>query len=653
MTRSLFQTWRFSRAIVGSLALGFALVGCENPFYAEPADSPPRLQLAYSLATAGGATEAFDKADSLFVNLIDREGEEEVLDLTLPFAPGNSEPIQVRVNIPENGLTLSLTVEVRRGRDPLFNARQDVVLRRSATTSVDLVLEPVPSSVQTPSGVGPITALGDTVHLNGAVLFATGDTIRSAAVQWSTDNTSIVDLTPSGRVIALAEGTARLTASYQGYLSQIDVQVAPVVTSVSVSPPAPTIEVLDTVQLSAVAHDRRGNVLNRQFVWSVPSGAAASVNAAGQAIGVSAGATDVTATTQGVAGSSRVTVIPPRVASVTVTPNPAEVQVRSTVQLTATARDKRGNALARSATWASLNDSIATVDASGLVTGVVVGSTSIRATVDGISGSSALTVTTIPSAGEDVVVINDIDVLAESAGTSVNNQQFVSNLVSHTGGGRANGTRVWWDFGHASKCGNDGFCGTGQSYTYNATRATIARAGLTLVEQYTPTGQLVNIPLDVKVIWLWNPTEFFTVPEINALKQFAAEGGRIVFIGEHVNYYGNGILAENDFLLQMGAGMQNQNTAGCMEVSSPVPVTSLRPHQITTGMTGMTFGCSSNIVPVPGDYPLVYDANNVNVLIGVAKIDTTPITGAARTTAVRRVIQSTGLKVDPAGRPIP
>jgi len=56
-----------------------------------------------------------------------------------------------------------------------------------------------------------------------------------------------------------------------------------------------------------------------------------------------------------------------------------------------------------------------------------------------------------------------------------------------------------------------------------------------------------------------------------------------------------------------------------------LPSTSLRPHQITTGMTDVTVACASVIVPGPNDYPLFYDSTNTKVLAGVAKIDVTPI----------------------------
>ena len=126
------------------------------------------------------------------------------------------------------------------------------------------------------------------------------------------------------------------------------------------------------------------------------------------------------------------------------------------------------------------------------------------------------------------------------------------------------------------------------------------------------------------MIFLWNPLVQYTAAEVNAFKQFAEEGGRVVFVGEHSGYYSDGIPIENQFLLDMGAVMTNIGQAVDCGYNV-LPSASLRPHQITEGMTDVTIACSSVIVPGEQDYPLYYDSTNTQVLSGVAKIDTTPL----------------------------
>jgi hypothetical protein len=91
------------------------------------------------------------------------------------------------------------------------------------------------------------------------------------------------------------------------------------------------------------------------------------------------------------------------VASVTVAPVTASVDEGKTVPLTATAKDANGATLpGRSITWVSSNTTVATVSASGLVTGKVAGTATITATSEGQSGSAALTVVHVPVASVTV-----------------------------------------------------------------------------------------------------------------------------------------------------------------------------------------------------------------------------------------------------------
>src|SRR5207245_1437105 len=107
---------------------------------------------------------------------------------------------------------------------------------------------------------------------------------------------------------------------------------------------------------------------------------------------------------------------PAPVATVTLTPASATLNEGQTLQLTATLKDANGNVLiGRSITWSSSNSSAATVNATGLVTGVVAGSATITATSEGQSGTSAITVVHMPVASVTVTPASG----TVSAGSSV------------------------------------------------------------------------------------------------------------------------------------------------------------------------------------------------------------------------------------------
>src|SRR5207253_1318029 len=135
----------------------------------------------------------------------------------------------------------------------------------------------------------------------------------------------------------------------------------------------------------------------RVITWSSSNASVASVNGSGLVTGAGAGSATITATSEGQSGTSSVTVTFVPVASVTVNPPSASVQVGQTVQLTATPRDVNGNALpGRTVTWASTNTTVATVNGQGLVTTKVVGSATITATSEGQTGSAMNAVGTPP-----------------------------------------------------------------------------------------------------------------------------------------------------------------------------------------------------------------------------------------------------------------
>jgi uncharacterized protein YjdB len=81
------------------------------------------------------------------------------------------------------------------------------------------------------------------------------------------------------------------------------------------------------------------------------------------------------------------------VGSVAVAPGPDTLVTGATLQLTATPMDAAGNALSgRVVTWRSSAPSVATVSATGLVTAVAAGATTITATAGGTIGTALITV---------------------------------------------------------------------------------------------------------------------------------------------------------------------------------------------------------------------------------------------------------------------
>ena len=229
-----------------------------------------------------------------------------------------------------------------------------------------------------------------------------GDSM-SAPVTWSTSGGSIAS---NGSYTAdTGSGDFMVTAmsTQSGVSGSSRVRVRKVKT-VTVSPPTATVALGQTVQLTATLRDASGNVLTgRTVTWSSSNLAVATVSASGLVTaGAVASQATITATSEGQSGTATVTVVSNApVATVTVTPATASVAVGQTVRLTATLRDANGNVLSgRTVLWTSDNAVVATVDGTGLVSGVSAGPAVITATSEGKSGSASVTVTAPSGAPE-------------------------------------------------------------------------------------------------------------------------------------------------------------------------------------------------------------------------------------------------------------
>lgn len=104
---------------------------------------------------------------------------------------------------------------------------------------------------------------------------------------------------------------------------------------------------------------------------------------------------------------------PPKVASVTVTLGQPQIEAGLTTFASALYFDSKQAALSgRTVTYASSATAIATIDQNGTIIGVSPGSTTISATVEGVSGSASLTVT--PPAVATVVIEQRVPVVKET-----------------------------------------------------------------------------------------------------------------------------------------------------------------------------------------------------------------------------------------------
>ena len=166
------------------------------------------------------------------------------------------------------------------------------------------------------------------------------------------------------------------------------------VASIDVAPSPLSVTAGLTSQLSATTKSAAGATLTgRSVSWSSADQTIATVSTSGLVTGVKAGSTTVTATSEGVHKDVAVTVTAAPIASIDVTPSPLSISLGQSAQLTATPKSSTGASLIdRQITWSTVDGTIASVSASGLVAALKVGTTTITATSEGIHKDVAVTV---------------------------------------------------------------------------------------------------------------------------------------------------------------------------------------------------------------------------------------------------------------------
>ena len=270
---------------------------------------------------------------------------------------------------------------------------------------------PRPTTVTVTPATAELAALGATVQLTVEVRDQNGQVMAGATVNWASSATAVAAVDVNGLVTAAGNGSATITAAAGAASGSATLTVAQVVSAVTVSPPADTLVVGDTLRFSAEAADANGHpVEGTELQWASSDTAVAVVDDSGLARGVSAGDGEITATASGVAGGAALTVVAPVPAAVEVTPDTVELTaLGATWQLAAEVRDQIGRVMTATVSWSSGDTLVAVVDSAGLVTAVGSGSTAVAATAGTSRGEAVVRV--MQSAGS-VVVSPSADTIA-------------------------------------------------------------------------------------------------------------------------------------------------------------------------------------------------------------------------------------------------
>ena len=178
--------------------------------------------------------------------------------------------------------------------------------------------------------------------------------------------------------------------------------------SLAVTPANMSILLGNIQQMKATATYSNGRTadLTSSVTWSSSVSGIATVSSVGLVTSVATVSTTLSASFGGVSANTTLT-INPALVSIAVTPANPSIPVNGTQQIRAvgTYSDSSQQELTNTATWSSSATGVASVNSSGLATGVAASTTSITATSGSVTGSTTLTVT--PILGSITVTVAD------------------------------------------------------------------------------------------------------------------------------------------------------------------------------------------------------------------------------------------------------
>jgi uncharacterized protein YjdB len=282
------------------------------------------------------------------------------------------------------------------------------------TATATLAVTPIPvSSVEVIPSTGTIS-VGTSQQLSVSTKSANGAVLTGRTVSWISSDTSKAVVSSEGLLTAKSPGIISISAQSEGKTGSASFTIPIPVARVAIIPATPTVGLGSTLQLNAETTDASGNVLTGRAVeWSSSDQSKATISNTGVVTPIVVGTALISATSEGKTATATLTVLPVPVSRVTVNPNSAMVEIGATRQLTAIAQDAELRTLTgRTIAWTSSDSKIATVSASGLVTGVSVGNTTIVATSEGKSGTATIIVTdsvaTELQSGNEVTIPNGL-----------------------------------------------------------------------------------------------------------------------------------------------------------------------------------------------------------------------------------------------------
>jgi peptidoglycan/xylan/chitin deacetylase (PgdA/CDA1 family)/uncharacterized protein YjdB len=332
----------------------------------------------------------------------------------------------------------------------------------SASVSITVTSLPPAKSVLTQISVSPSTAsiaVGQSQSYTAVGYDQFNKPMSGIAFTWASDGSSSVATLAGNVATGISVGGVHIAALASGIssgpASLTVLPPPPILTSIAITPNNPSIFTGGTQQFTATGLDQNGNQMSGiAFTWVSANKSVATVNSAGLASGVAVGASQISASAQGISSNAITLIVnrPPSVlTSIQVSPLSASIQAGSVQEFDVVGYDQYGAAMTGVVfTWSSSNPNVASVSGvnaegknEGVATGLVAGATSITASANGVNNTVALTVTAPPPPPPPPVVTT-INVLPGDSSINPGGTQQFSALATDQHGLGMSGVVFTW-----------------------------------------------------------------------------------------------------------------------------------------------------------------------------------------------------------------
>ena len=267
------------------------------------------------------------------------------------------------------------------------------------------------------AGTTPVSPTITSIEMNASTeTLPLGLSVTMTTTAYLSDNTSInvtdeAVYTSSDETILIAEsnttvnmlsskgvGSSLVTAQYAGYDANLSINVTNAnLVSILVTSEQLTIGLGQTIQFSANGTYTDDSIINMSadVNWTLSDEAVSTIDSSGLLSSLIIGTTQVSSSKDGIVSNiSDVVVSAPVVTSIAITPNSAQILRLNIVDFTAngTFSDGSTSDVTNSATWSSLDSSIASITSSGTATGLLEGNTSVTAFINSVQSSALIDV---------------------------------------------------------------------------------------------------------------------------------------------------------------------------------------------------------------------------------------------------------------------